>query len=390
MNLLYVNGWGINNPLTLASTIPSLEVLTRSKIVTKIILLTPEVEQCPAARLHHNIEHIPVHTRGRGVLSYLLNESLYISQIYKTVKKKKIDKIVARGAPSGGRAAIVASMTGVPYIVESFEPHSNYMLDSNVWKAYDPRYIIQKMWERQIKKTATAVITVSNNYAKCLIDEGMDRRRVFQVPCTVDVESFSKNMADRAQIRGRLGISLADTVGIYVGKFGDIYFSLNDSVSIFKEAFDQINNFQLIVLSDCTKDALFLAVKSAGCEQWLNRIHVLKAPHHQVPMYLSASDFAYSLVKSGPSKKFCSPLKNGEYWANGLPIIVPEDIGDDSDIVLRSGLGVVIRKEENYSYMPKLLDVLSRGGHRGECMALALKYRSRELITKAYEELELY
>jgi glycosyltransferase involved in cell wall biosynthesis len=357
--------------------------------VTEVVLISPESDEVVVNKLFGKIRYISVIVSSNGGISYFINELKFVAKLWKLCRKGKIDMVIARGAPAGGRAALLSFILGIPYIVESFEPHSQYMLDSKVWKPHDLRYVIQRLWERQIKKTAAAVITVSNNYAKHLIAEGMDKNKVFLVPCTVDVETFSQNMLDRETVRGQLDISKNDTVGIYVGKFDDIYLSLNVSLNIFKEAFEHIIDFQLILLSDCTKEALFSAAKLVGCEKWLNKIHVLKVPHQKVPMYLSAADFAYSLVKSGPSKKFCSPLKNGEYWANGLPIIIPENIGDDSDIILRSGLGVVIKKEENYMYVSKLLDLLNRSEHRMQCKALAVKYRSRDLIIKAYESIGL-
>ena len=58
-----------------------------------------------------------------------------------------------------------------------------------------------------------------------------------------------------------------------------------------------------------------------------------KVPHQEVPAYLSAADFAFSTVRPSPSKKFCSAVKNGEYWANGLPILTTDGIGDDTSII---------------------------------------------------------
>jgi hypothetical protein len=390
MFILYINGWSFNNSLTIASTLPSLNVLIKSEIIHKIYVLTPETEKLKVLNSHHKIEHIPILVNKKSIFSYFINEFILIYEIYKIVKNKKIDKIIARGATSGGRASIINSILKVPYIVESFEPHSEYMLDSKVWKTYYLRYITQRLWEHKIKKTAEALITVSINYANQLKSEGVEIKRIYHTPCTVNITEFSKNINDRNLIRKKFGINDKDITGIYLGKFDDIYFSLKDSIFIFIQAFKNISNFHLILLTNTSHEDIFNAFIYAGYERFLDKVHIMNVAHNEVPQYLSASDFAYSLVKTGKSKKYCSPLKNGEYWANGLPIVIPEEIGDDSAIIINTKLGVIIKKEDNYSYIPRLLDILNNSEHKILCVSLAFKYRSRDLIIKTYKDIGLF
>ena len=83
---------------------------------------------------------------------------------------------------------------------------------------------------------------------------------------------------------------------------------------------------------------------TSKCEQYgidINRTFIDRVPHDTVAHYLSAADFAFSTIKPAPSRKFCSPIKHGEYWANGLPVVVTNDAGDDDKITAASGMGVV-------------------------------------------------
>src|SRR5690606_32571410 len=60
---------------------------------------------------------------------------------------------------------------------------------------------------------------------------------------------------------------------------------------------------------------------------------VAKVSYEQIPSYLSASDFAFATYKNLSSSKYLSPIKIGEYWATGLPVLLTQGVGDDSLII---------------------------------------------------------
>jgi hypothetical protein len=69
--------------------------------------------------------------------------------------------------------------------VESFEPHADYMLESGVWQRWNPKYIFEKRWEQKVKECAESLITVSTNYSRQLVKEGVPEERIEMVPCCV-------------------------------------------------------------------------------------------------------------------------------------------------------------------------------------------------------------
>ena len=82
--------------------------------------------------------------------------------------------------------------------------------------------------------------------------------------------------------------------------------------------------------------------------------------HGKVAGYLSASDIGFCLVQQSPSRKFCSPIKVGEYLANGLPVVISKDIGEDSDRIHAHDLGLVIDMEQYGSEEAKKILELRR------------------------------
>ena len=113
--------------------------------------------------------------------------------------------------------------------------------------------------------------------------------------------------------------------------------------------------------------------------------------HDEVPSYLSAADFAFALYRPSISKKYLSPIKNGEYWANGLPVILTEGIGDDSQIIDSEGGGVTFSLEGNsLGKALERIEVIIKSGSREEVSKgireIASRHRSFDIAREVYEK----
>ena len=308
---------------------------------------------------------------------------LIVNKLTRLIKKNEIDFVIGRNSISGSICYKLYRKLGVPYAVESFEPHADYMLESGVWKKYDPRYLFQKYWEKKQKETASFLMPVSENHKRQLIYENVGKSKVITVPCCVDLEKFAFSKDARRSLRKRLNIKEQDNVGIYVGKFGDIYLD-EESFELFRLIFEQEKSFFLIILTP------FPDLASVRCSQYgLPKENVLisSVPHDLVNDYLSAADIAFSLVKPAPIRKYCSPIKDGEYSANGLPIAIPNGIGDDSDIIKKYGLGIIFdvkdlnnAAKDIHRFLNKKKEVSDR-----KPSILAKEFRSFPIVKSAYE-----
>ena len=87
--------------------------------------------------------------------------------------------------------------------------------------------------------------------------------------------------------------------------------------------------------------------------------------------------------------RYQSPVKNGEYWANGLPILMTDGIADEY-LLMRKGIG-------GHVFSPDMTDlketlkgmatIISRPEHRAEIAQLAIKYKSIDLARAVYAEI---
>lgn len=262
------------------------------------------------------------------------------------------------------------------------------MHEDGVWKKIGLRYQVLKKAESEEKKRANFLFPVTDAYAHYIIDkEGVDRDKVRTMPCCVDLDRFSFQATDRGSIRKKLGLSDSDIVGIYTGKLGGIYLD-KEAIQIIRATKEQLGaeKFFLIILSP-DHEAWRKSLVEANIDS--NRYYIGFVDQSEVGAYLSASDFAFSLHRPTSSKIGISPIKNGEYMANGLPIVIPSGIGDDSALINKNEFGVVV---EDIASIEKtdfasLTDLMMIDRESGRIAKWAQAHRSFEIVRRCYKEM---
>ncbi|SFQ46781.1 glycosyltransferase [Hymenobacter arizonensis] len=394
MRILFLSYWGLNDGLTTSTVFPHLRLLQERTDVTAILLVTIERGADAQAELLFEpgfevskITFEPLRSRpSRNVLVNKIEDfTRFPRTLIRQVEEFKPDFLLARGAPAGALAYLVWQKTKLPFYVESFEPHADYMLESGVWRSYDPRYLFQRHWETKQKQLALGLMPVAENYRQQLIAEGVPAQRIATVPCSVDAGQFAYNGAARQRVRESLGWAGTDVVGVYVGKFGSIYYD-EEAFQVFRTAADFFGaDFRLVILTPDPLDEVQAKLAAAGVSA--GQTFVTKAAHQEVPDYLSAADFAFATIKPAPCRLFCSAIKIGEYWASGLPVLLPEGIGDDSDIIKREGGGAIFNLDRPSTVSEALANVaqqMAQPGYRQQVRHLAERHRSIELSRQAY------
>ena len=392
MRILFIGYWSLHEPLTISTIFPHLRILQERADVEHICLVTVERGAETQADLTLRLPYPNTKISFRPLLSrphklVLLNKTddflRFPRELVELARAERSTVLLARGAPAGALAYLVARRTGLPFYVESFEPHAEYMRSGGVWKPYDPRYLVQTYLEGKQKQHARGLMPVAETHRRLLISEGVPAGHIITVPCSVDLNAFGFDAARRRQQRLHLGYAEANVVGVYVGKFGGIYYD-DEAFAIFRQAADHFGAaFRLIVLTAHPAAEVLTRLVAAG----LNAAHCLvtKVPHAEVPDYLAAADFAFLLSRPTPG---LSPIKVGEYWASGLPILLADGVGDDSGIVQQEGGGAVFDLAQPGSVaagLARIAELLAQPAHKADCTALARRHRSPERARLAYE-----
>lgn len=394
LRLLFLSYWAADDPLTTATVLPHLRLLQAREDVEHICVVTIERDGRPAADYKLDlpfespkIVFRPLVSRPRGFVLLTKTEDFtrFPAELATLAQMQGCNFLLARGAPAGSLAYLVWRRTGLPFSVESFEPHGQYMREAGVWSRFDPRYLLEQYWENKQKKHARFLLPVAENYRQQLISEGVPAERIITVPCSVDLSAFAFDNAQRQAVRQRLGWPEDALVGVYAGKFGGIYYD-DDAFALFRQVADFFGpSFRLLLLTPLPAGAVRERLGAAGLLP--AQSHVAKVPFAEVPHYLSAADFAFGLHRPTP---FVSPIKHGEYWANGLPILLPDGVGDDSAIMEAEGGGAVFDlswPDSVAAALVRIAAVLARPDYRAAIRGLAVRHRGVDRARAAYAAL---
>ena len=389
MNILYYCYWGIDEGLTRASLIPNLPLIHRHFPDHKIILVTTERNQDkPESKdLQMDfVEHVPLvpgwnaHYVSKKAYEFMRTHHVLAG----LAKKHDIGLLMARTSLPGGIVAKVAAKTGLPYVVESFEPHSDYMAGVGSWKEGGFSYRLAKALEKRQISTAAHLITVTENYKSHLEKEyAVASERLAVIPCTVDPDAFAFDDKARQTKREEIGFPAEAPIGVYLGKFGDLYYD-EESFQVFRDSLAVWPELHFMLLTPNDPALIKDRLKQFSLPE--ERFFVRKVPHHEVPAYLSAADFAYSLVRQMKANPFQCPIKHGEYWANGLPILMPDGLADDYRILEAEKAGALLNLELSNveSALKKVRAIINEDDYRTRIHQLAVRYRHPDIARKVY------
>jgi glycosyltransferase involved in cell wall biosynthesis len=384
--LVFLSYWGTDEPLTGATVVPTVRMLLEHGLVTRVVLCTVERGDVPPPFRIPGCMH--VQWRASGLRPAFLGRTIDMlrmcSALRKLLKKESPVLLMARGVVAGGMAHFATRHTHIPYAVDYFEPHPDYMVDAGVWWRHGPFHAGLSWLMRLQQHSALRVVTVARGYAKRLVAAGVPGHRVLTAPCPVDPQAMRFGATARAEMRQEHGLG-EGPVGIYVGKFGGLYHR-GRSYALFARFLARAGASSHVVV--LTPEPISVVQQGlAACGADMDRVHVLYAPHHAVPRWLSAADVAFAPYRGSPSSASISPVKIGEYWANGLPVVLTRGVGDDSDIIAAEPYAGALfdpKGNDADAALDHVLGLLHLPGQRQRTAALAERHRPMRSTEMVY------
>jgi len=396
-NILVFTQWSFKNALVQTYTLPYVDIIRRIIAPNrKIFLFTAEQEnialnsdeiiQINNEWEKRNMQLLPYPYKRFGFKKMLVVAG-YLFKLIRIIKKEKIRTIHAFCMPAGGIAYLLSKFSGAELIIDSYEPHAESMIENGSWKKNGAAYRILFSLEKKQTQRAKAVIATTAGMKQYALEKyGVKVQNFFVKPACVDLEKFSPSDKDPKLLK-ELGLE-DRIICVYAGKLGGIYFK--------KEVFDFIklcydhwkNDFRFLLLTNATEkeiDAEVERVKIPGDIVICRFIF-----HHDIPRYLSLGDFAINPVKPVPAKRYCTSIKDGEYWAMGLPVVISPNISDDSKIIDDQNTGVVVDFSDHLQLsgaVDKIEKLLKeKKALKERIRQIAIRYRSFDLAEKIYKE----
>lgn len=399
-NILILTYWSFKDALIQTYTLPYVEIIRR-KIGpnSKIFLLTLEQEFFQMSDEDwviekqkyekHNIFLIRFKYDHFGIKMIIRICSLLLSLI-KLIRKEKITTIHSWCMSAGALGYLLSIITNQPLIIDSYEPHSEAMVENGTWEKGSFKFKLLFWLEKKLSQKSKTVIALTKgmqSYAKTKYDTTFNNYYV--KPALVNLEKF--NWTPEKYKALRLEKNLSDKiVCVYAGKLGGIYLE-EEVFDFFKVAHNYWGErLKIFLLTDKNKNEVASFLKQKNIPS--NCIEILFVNHKEIQNYYQIADFAINPVKPVPSKRYCTSIKDGEYWAMGLPVVITKNISDDSDIIQNEAIGYVLKELTNEEYknacqeISNILEKNTTEVHQ-HITSIAHRYRSFKIAEDIYEKI---
>lgn len=271
------------------------------------------------------------------------------------VLRYRAKAIYSEGFPGAIISHILAKITFRKHMVHTFEPHADYMVEAGEWSddAWETRLL--RSFERKVAKRCSHIFTATDGMIERIKSWGT-KAELHRVPSCVDLKTFKHQASVAKTLRAEQHIPPKACVLVYLGKFGGYYWE-EELFQLFAACEKQPNQqfyYCIFTPEDHTKPQNYFEQYQIPKDKFW--IKTLKKA--EVAAHLSMANIAISAVRPYPSKRFCSPIKNGEYWACGLPIVTVAEVADDFIFAKDYQLGIVMPNVEKETIEQTAKDIV--------------------------------
>ncbi|GAB4132187.1 MAG: hypothetical protein Fur0041_03250 [Bacteroidia bacterium] len=391
--LMVITYWSFYDALIQSYTLPYVRII--KNILPKdykIILVTFDKEPKQfESEIEPGIYNISFRMHGFG-LKAIMEVFYSLLKLKKVVKSRNVFALHGWCATGNGLAWALSKISGLRFIADSFEPNAEPMVETGTWKKNSIAFRIQFWLEKKTARFAGELIAISPHMQGYMESKYHINREIKYIkPACVDIDLFHTSRKKNHKLLRELDLE-GKIVCVYAGKTGGFYLDqeLFDFFAAASKKWGEL--FRVIFLSSQTKDTLLPFIRKSGFPE--HQLILKFIPHYLVPDYMGLADFAVGPYKSVPSRKTCSPLKNGEYLALGLPIVITPDISNDSELIELYNCGVVLRDLSQNDYMEALdkiekmiADDHVKNATAERCRQIAETYRNFDIAYKIYQDI---
>jgi len=302
--------------------------------------------------------------------------------IYYTRKVKRafnLRLVCAMATPVGSYVFIASKIFKVPMCQFTFEPHAQIMMQSGRISASSFKYKIAHWLEMKIGTEAEHVVCTSQHMLDDLKKLGA-KGKLYRLPTSVDESMNRFSDSNRKRIRESLHLE-NKCVLIYPGKFGGMYRS-ESTIQFIHSYLERMENGHAIIITDFSLATIESWIKNHKLDR--NKITLLPpVPLIDLPAYLSAADIGLVAYEDFDVRKYCSPVKTGEYLLCGLPYIVQRGTSEDDVVAEQNNVGIVLNTfdkkglDEKWTQLQSLL-LEDKTQLQERCRKIGMVYRGKK------------
>ena len=303
------------------------------------------------------------------------------------LRAKGYKYIITLGSVAGTYAYVFSKLTGLKQYLYQYEPHSEYAIDNKMWSKDSLQYKISHYLERKAALNAKVIASGTIFMQERVEKVWKSKAKFFRIPTVANDKKFIFNQKERDETRKELGIGDDTWVLYYPGKFGDLYYK-EEFAYMYKWLKEEEPRFHMLIVTPHTDEEVHELFEKAGVPK--EHYTVTHSDYENIHKYHFSSDFAIISVPQGPSKKFISNIKVGEYLCAGLPFLINKGVSEDYIYATEKKVGVVVDgfvEDEIKKAVPKIREYLSgdRDKLRKHCREVGLEYRGFDVLNKKFK-----
>jgi glycosyltransferase involved in cell wall biosynthesis len=257
---------------------------------------------------------------------------------------------------------------GIPFLFDMRGFWADERIDGHIWNLKNPVFkIVYKYFkkkERIFLQRANHVVSLTEN-AKQEILANFNLAKnpeITVIPCCVDNALFKETLLseeEKKQWLLKLNLSSDHTIITYSGSLGTWYL-VPEMLDFFKVLLQSLPQARLLVITQDDPSMVRNYCREKNIAE--NTFSIVSAQRHEMPVYLSLTDFALFFIRPAYSKKASSPTKMGEFMSMNIPVITNSGIGDVDDLMNKYTIGIKVKELSEKGYFEAVQQLKSTEG----------------------------
>lgn len=351
--ILYITYDGLLDPLGSSQVLPYVKSIAQSQGGV-VVLSFEKQERAVAGAVEKMIELLACNivwkplrfTTGLGPLGKIWDlVKMYFWGIF-LARHYCVCVVHARGHLAAQIGFFIKRLLGTKLIFDFRGMWVDERVDKGGWDMHRPLHRLQyrqfKKVERKLFTQADQVVVLTHKVVDEIVKLGATpASKITVIPCCADFDHFPLSTPVlTAQAREVIGIPQDARVLGYLGSVGRMYM-LDRFFRLFELAAGEHEDYHVLVI---TQDVAALRqVMSRALPAALHaKVHVKSASRAEVPNLLPAMDVLVSFIQPSYARMAASPTKLAECFAEGIPVICNDGVGDVAVQIQQMSAGIIV------------------------------------------------
>lgn len=276
-------------------------------------------------------------------------------------------------------ALIIKRLTGARFVFDMRGFWADERVDGGLWPRNGRMFRVAKWFEKRFLLGANHVITLTHAAVT-------EIRRFDYLQGRMPVFTVIPTCADLSRFRPLPRSRQASFVLGYVGSAGTWY-EFDATVACFAELLKLIPDARFLIVNRNEHDYILDRLIAGGVP--LSAVELRSASHTEVPEQLARMTAGIFFIKPVFSKQASAPTKLAEMLGCGIPCLSNKGVGDMSEILEGSQVGVAVNDFSKLALrtgLVSLFALIDTPGIEDRCVAAAHRSFSLEEGVRRYEQ----